>query len=65
VPVHADIPEFDVHFLNKPDYRITPIGARGIGEIGITGTTAAIVNAVYHATGKRIRNLPVTPDKVI
>jgi xanthine dehydrogenase YagR molybdenum-binding subunit len=65
VPVHADMPEFDIQFIDKPDMLISPIGARGIGEIGITGITAAIVNAIYHATGKRIRNLPVTPDKLL
>jgi xanthine dehydrogenase YagR molybdenum-binding subunit len=63
VPVHADMPEFEVHFIDKPDPYISPIGARGIGEIGITGVTAAISNAVYNATGKRMRNLPITPDK--
>ncbi|MDB5111795.1 MAG: hypothetical protein JWR67_2909 [Mucilaginibacter sp.] len=65
VPVHADMPEFDIQFIDKPDTIISPIGARGIGEIGITGITAAIVNAIYHATGKRVRNLPVTPDKLL
>ncbi|MEO7121019.1 MAG: xanthine dehydrogenase family protein molybdopterin-binding subunit [Ginsengibacter sp.] len=65
MPVHADIPEFDIQFTNKPDYNIGLVGARGAGEIGITGITAAIVNAVYHATGKRVRSLPVTPDKLI
>ncbi|WP_208645553.1 molybdopterin cofactor-binding domain-containing protein [Mucilaginibacter endophyticus] len=65
VPVHADIPEIEVHFINKPDTFISPIGARGIGEIGITGITAAIANAVYNATGKRVRDLPITPDKLI
>jgi len=65
VPVHADIPSFDVRFSDKPDPYISPIGSRGIGEIGITGTTAAIINAVYNATGKRMRNVPVTPDKLI
>jgi xanthine dehydrogenase YagR molybdenum-binding subunit len=65
VPVHADIPAFDIQFIDKPDPYISPIGSRGIGEIGITGTTAAIVNAIYHATGKRVRNLPVTPDKLL
>jgi xanthine dehydrogenase YagR molybdenum-binding subunit len=59
------MPEFDVQFIDKPDPYISPIGARGIGEIGITGITAAIVNAIYHATGKRVRNLPVTPDKLL
>jgi xanthine dehydrogenase YagR molybdenum-binding subunit len=65
VPVHADMPEFVVEFLDKPDTIISPIGSRGIGEIGITGTTAAIANAIYHATGKRVRNLPITPDKLL
>jgi xanthine dehydrogenase YagR molybdenum-binding subunit len=65
VPVNADIPEFDIQFLNKPDTLISPIGARGIGEIGITGITAAIANAIYNATGKRIRDLPITPEKLI
>jgi xanthine dehydrogenase YagR molybdenum-binding subunit len=65
VPVNADMPDFDIQFINKPDLVISPIGARGIGEIGITGITAAIANAVYNATGKRIRELPITPDKLI
>ena len=65
VPVHADMPEFEVQFIDKPDPYISPIGARGIGEIGITGMAAAIANAIYHATGKRIRNLPVTADKLL
>ena len=65
VPVNADMPDFEVEFINKPDTIISPIGARGIGEIGITGITAAINNAIYHATGKRIRELPVTPDKLL
>jgi xanthine dehydrogenase YagR molybdenum-binding subunit len=65
VPVHADMPTFDVQFIDKPDLHISPVGARGAGEIGITGITAAIANAVYHATGKRVRGLPITPDKLI
>lgn len=65
VPVNADMPQFEVQFIDKPDPYISPIGARGIGEIGITGTTAAIVNAIYNATGRRVRDLPVTPDKLI
>jgi xanthine dehydrogenase YagR molybdenum-binding subunit len=65
VPVHADMPEFEIHFIDKPDPYISPIGARGIGEIGITGITAAISNAVYNAIGKRMRDLPITPDKLI
>ncbi len=65
VPVHADMPEFEVIFIDKPDEFISPIGSRGAGEIGITGITAAIANAIYHATGKRLRDLPITPDKII
>lgn len=65
VPVHADMPDFEVAFINKPDTIISPIGARGIGEIGITGITAAVTNAIYNATGKRVRDLPATPDKLM
>ncbi len=65
VPVHADMPAFDVHFTDVKDEYISPVGARGAGEIGITGITAAIANAVYNATGKRVRELPITPDKLI
>jgi xanthine dehydrogenase YagR molybdenum-binding subunit len=61
---HADIPRIDVAFVGKPDLKFNPVGARGVGEIGITGVAAAVANAVYHATGKRIRNLPITPDKL-
>jgi xanthine dehydrogenase YagR molybdenum-binding subunit len=63
VPVHLDVPPIDVHFIGKPDPHISPIGARGIGEIGITGVSAAIANAVFNATGKRMRDLPLTPEK--
>jgi xanthine dehydrogenase YagR molybdenum-binding subunit len=62
---HADIPRIDVAFVGKPDLKFNPVGARGVGEIGITGVAAAVANAVYHATGKRIRNLPITPDKLL
>ncbi len=65
VPVHADVPPMDVVFTNQPDYIISPTGAKGIGEIALVGVAPAILNAVYNATGKRIRNLPVTPDKLI
>jgi xanthine dehydrogenase YagR molybdenum-binding subunit len=64
VPVHLDIPEIEVIWTDIPDPH-APVGARGIGEIGITGTAAAIANAVYNATGKRIRNLPITLDKLL
>jgi xanthine dehydrogenase YagR molybdenum-binding subunit len=65
VPVNADMPSFDVQFIDIPDPYISPVGARGIGEIGITGITAAIANAIYHATGRRVRDLPITPDKLL
>ena len=65
VPVNADIGEIDIVMLDRPDPHINTLGARGIGEIGITGTGAAIANAVYHATGQRIRDLPVTLDKLL
>jgi xanthine dehydrogenase YagR molybdenum-binding subunit len=65
VPTNADVPEIEVHFVGEPDFAFNPIGARGMGEIGITGTAAAVANAVYHATGKRVRDLPITPDKLI
>ncbi len=65
VPVHADIPEIEVIFIDKSDDVITPIGAKGLGEIPIVGFAAAVANAVFHATGKRIRSLPITPDKLI
>jgi xanthine dehydrogenase YagR molybdenum-binding subunit len=64
VPVHADIPRIDVDWLGDPD-PTTPLGLLGLGEVGITGVPAAIANAVRHATGKRIVDLPVTPDKVL
>jgi xanthine dehydrogenase YagR molybdenum-binding subunit len=65
VPVNADVPEIDVTFVGPPDYKFNALGARGVGEIGNTGMAAAIGNAVYHATGVRIRELPITADKIL
>ncbi len=65
VPVNADIGVIDVTVLNIPDVKFNPIGSRGIGEIGITGAAAAVANAIYNATGKRIREYPITPDKIM
>jgi xanthine dehydrogenase YagR molybdenum-binding subunit len=64
VPVHLDVPEIDVIWTDIPDPN-SPLGVRGIGEIGITGVGAAVANAVYNATGKRIRTLPITLDKLL
>jgi xanthine dehydrogenase YagR molybdenum-binding subunit len=64
VPVHLDVPEIDVMWTDIPDPQ-SPLGARGIGEIGITGTAAAIANAVFNATGRRVRDLPITLDKLL
>jgi xanthine dehydrogenase YagR molybdenum-binding subunit len=64
VPVNLDVPNIEVHFLDIPD-PLTPMGARGLGEIGITGTAASIANAVFNATGRRIRALPITLDKLL
>ncbi len=65
VPVHADIPELEVIQVHERDPYVNEIGAKGIGEVGITGMAAAIANAVHHATGKRVRDLPITLDKLL
>lgn len=64
VPVNLDVPHIEIIYNNIPDEH-TPLGAHGIGEIGITGVAAAIANAIFHATGKRIRDLPITLDKLL
>lgn len=65
VPVNADIPDIEAIFIDKPDPYINPIGTKGIGEISLIGVAAAVANAVYNATGKRVRELPITPDKLV
>ena len=65
VPVQADVPHIEALFVNKPDPILNPVGAKGMGEIALIGFAAAVANAVYHATGKRIRELPITLDKLI
>jgi xanthine dehydrogenase YagR molybdenum-binding subunit len=62
--VNADVPEMDVVFVGEPD-RLNPVGVKGIGEIGIVGIAAAIANAVHHATGRRIRSLPISVDQLL
>jgi xanthine dehydrogenase YagR molybdenum-binding subunit len=66
VPVHADSPAvMDAIFVEERDPHVNPLGVKGVGEIAIVGVAAAIANAIYHATGKRIRELPITPDKLL
>ena len=65
VPVHADVLDVDVIQVPEEDAHVNPLGVKGIGEIGVVGAPAAIANAVYHATGKRVRDLPITPDKLL
>ncbi|WP_205513272.1 xanthine dehydrogenase family protein molybdopterin-binding subunit [Longitalea arenae] len=65
VPVNADIPNVDVLFVNKKDPHTNPMGSKGLGEIALVGVAPAVANAVFNATGKRIRSLPITPDKLI
>jgi xanthine dehydrogenase YagR molybdenum-binding subunit len=64
VPVNADVHDIEVIFVDEPDDIINPLGIKGLGEIGLVGVAAAIANAVYHATGKRVRDLPITLDKL-
>jgi xanthine dehydrogenase YagR molybdenum-binding subunit len=65
VPANADVHDIEVIFVDEPDDIINPLGIKGVGEIGVVGTAAAIANAIYHATGKRVRDIPITPQKLI
>jgi xanthine dehydrogenase YagR molybdenum-binding subunit len=65
VPVNADVQSIEIDFVEENDTQFNPLGGRGIGEIGITGVAGAIANAVFHATGKRVRDLPITIDKIM
>jgi xanthine dehydrogenase YagR molybdenum-binding subunit len=65
VATHADVGDLEAVWFDEDDFRVSPMGARGIGEIGIVGSPAAVANAVHHATGVRIRDLPITPDKLL
>jgi xanthine dehydrogenase YagR molybdenum-binding subunit len=65
VPTHADAPDIEPYIVEEKDPHVNPAGVKGVGELGICGAAAAIANAVFHATGKRVRELPITPDKLI
>ena len=65
IPSHADIQGIEVIFVDEPDSEVSPLGVKGLGELGIVGTAAAVANAIYHATGKRVRSLPITIDKLV
>ncbi|PAX08814.1 xanthine dehydrogenase family protein molybdopterin-binding subunit [Sphingomonas lenta] len=65
LPVHADVPDIEVISVGEPDYEANPLGGKCVGELGITGIAAAIANAVFNATGKRVRDLPITLEKLI
>ena len=65
VPVNADVHEIETIFVEEDDTIVNPLGVKGMGELGMVGIPAAIANAVFHATGRRIRELPITPDKLL
>jgi len=65
VAANADVHDVEVIFVDEHDEVVNPLGAKGLGEIGIVGVAAAIANAVWHATGKRVRELPITPDRLL
>ena len=65
VPVNADVPDTEVIFVPEEDKEVNPLGVKGLGEVGMVGLSAAIVNAVYHATGKRVRHLPIKLDSLL
>jgi xanthine dehydrogenase YagR molybdenum-binding subunit len=65
VPVNADVPAIEAILVDEYDPHVNPLGIKGVGEIGITGTAGAIANAVWHATGVRVRKLPITLEKLL
>jgi xanthine dehydrogenase YagR molybdenum-binding subunit len=65
VPAHADIADIDVIFVDETDDKVSPLGVKGLGEIGIVGTAAAVANAIFNATGRRVRDFPITLDKLV
>ena len=65
IPVNADIHDIDVIFVSEEDDKVNPLGIKGLGEVGMLGVAAAVANAIYHATGKRVRDMPITIDKLL
>src|SRR5262249_18350035 len=65
VPVNADIPDLDADFVEEEDKYVNPLGAKGIAELALVGVAPAVANAVYHATGRRVHELPITPEKLL
>lgn len=65
VPVHADVADIEVIFVDETDDKVSPLGVKGLGEIGIVGTAAAVANAIFNATGRRVRDFPITLDKLL
>lgn len=65
IPAHADVDNIEVIFVDEHDDRVSPLGVKGLGEIGIVGTAAAVANAIFHATGTRVRDFPITVDKLL
>jgi len=65
VPVNADIGSIEVEFIDKPDHRLNSEGVKGVGEVAITGVAPAIANAIHHATGRRLRDLPIRIEHLL
>jgi xanthine dehydrogenase YagR molybdenum-binding subunit len=65
VPVNPDVPDLDAFFVEEEDRHVNPIGAKGLAELSLVGVAAAVANAVYHATGRRVRDLPIGPEKLL
>jgi xanthine dehydrogenase YagR molybdenum-binding subunit len=65
VPVHADVPHIDIILVDEEDPHVNPLGIKGMGELPMVGAAAAVANAIYHATGKRVRDYPIRVDKLI
>jgi xanthine dehydrogenase YagR molybdenum-binding subunit len=65
VPTHADVPPIDVNFIDEADSEINLLGVKGIAELGVIGVAPAIANAVFHATGRRVRHLPILPEDLL